>query len=64
VAGARNAGLRTAWLHRPARSDDDAKAEDRAYPDDLAPPDITIASLTELLDILGDRTSTHEGTAR
>ncbi|MCK9486431.1 MAG: HAD-IA family hydrolase [Dehalococcoidia bacterium] len=44
VAGGANAGARTAWIRR----------EEVAFPDHLAPPDVTMAGLTELLDILPD----------
>lgn len=39
VAGARNAGMRTVWLD----------GEGAAYPSDIAPPDVTIHSLEELV---------------
>lgn len=42
VAGAANAGLRTAWIRR----------EESPLPEHIAPPDVTIAQLDELLDIL------------
>ena len=42
VAGAANAGCRTAWIRR----------EESSFPEHIAPPDVTMASLTELLDIL------------
>lgn len=42
VAGAANAGLRSCWIDRG----------DHAWPDDLAPADIRIATLTELADLL------------
>lgn len=42
VAGAANAGLRTAWIRR----------EETAFPEHIAPPDVTLTALTELLDVL------------
>lgn len=42
VAGAANAGLRTAWIRR----------EEAAFPEHLAPPDVTLTALTDLLEIL------------
>ena len=42
VAGAANAGLRTAWVRR----------EESEFPGHLAPPDVSVARLTELLDVL------------
>jgi len=42
VAGAANAGLRTAWIRR----------DEAPLPEHIAPPDVTIAQLTELLDFL------------
>lgn len=42
VAGAANAGLRTAWIRR----------EETAFPEHIAPPDVTLTSLSELLDLL------------
>ncbi|MQC48513.1 MAG: HAD family hydrolase [Chloroflexi bacterium] len=42
VAGAANAGLRTAWIRR----------NDASLPEHIRPPDVTIALLTELLDLL------------
>lgn len=42
VAGGANAGTRTAWIRR----------EEVAFPEHLAPPDVTVTRLTELLDIL------------
>lgn len=43
IVGASNAGLNTAWIRR----------EEAPYPDHVDPPDVTITSLAELLDILG-----------
>jgi 2-haloalkanoic acid dehalogenase type II len=42
VAGAANAGLRTAWIRR----------SEAALPEHIAPPDIRAVSLAELLDVL------------
>ena len=42
VAGATNAGLRTAWIRR----------DEAALPEHIQQPDLTIAQLTELLDVL------------
>lgn len=42
VAGAANAGLRTAWIRR----------EEVAFPEHIAPPDVTLTALTDLLDVL------------
>jgi len=44
VAGAANAGLRTAWIRR----------EETSFPEHLAPPDVTLMQLTDLLEILPD----------
>ena len=44
VAGASDAGLRTAWMNRAAA----------VWPDHLAPPDATITTVTELADLLAD----------
>jgi len=43
IAGARNAGLRAVWLNR----------HERAWPEDIEPPETTITSLGELRDALG-----------
>lgn len=48
VAGARNAGLRTAWVHRT----------DHPYPAHLPRPDVQIATLDELLAILPGASAT------
>lgn len=45
IAGARNAGLRTAWIRR----------EEAPFPAHLSPADVTITSLRELLDIVTPR---------
>jgi 2-haloalkanoic acid dehalogenase type II len=45
VAGARNAGLRTAWIQR----------NDHPYPAHIAPPDVHLTSLAGLLDLLAGR---------
>jgi 2-haloalkanoic acid dehalogenase type II len=45
VAGAANAGLRTAWIRR----------EETAFPEHIAPPDVAMTSLAELLEILPPR---------
>lgn len=42
VAGAANAGLRTAWIRR----------EETAFPDHIAPPDVTLTTLIDLLEVL------------
>jgi 2-haloacid dehalogenase len=42
IAGARNAGMRAVWLNR----------HERAWPEDIEPPETTITSLAELGDIL------------
>ena len=42
VSGAQNAGLRTAWLRR----------DERPYPERLAPPDMVIDELADLLPVL------------
>lgn len=42
VAGGANAGTRTAWIRR----------EEAAFPAHLAPPDVTVTQLTQLLDTL------------
>lgn len=43
IVGARNAGLRTVWLNR----------HDRAWPEDIEPPETVITSLAELTEALG-----------
>jgi 2-haloalkanoic acid dehalogenase type II len=40
VAGARNAGMRAVWINRSGR----------AWPDDIEPPDVTVADLTDLMN--------------
>ncbi len=58
ISGGRNAGLRTVLVQRPgidsgehaAGAEQDGTAP--GYPEGVAPPDITITTLTELLDIL------------
>ena len=44
VAGASDAGLKTAWMNRVAAT----------WPGHLAPPDATITTVTELADLLAD----------
>ncbi len=46
VNGAHHAGLRTAWVRR---------GETDAYPEQVARPDVTVAQLAELVDVLGAR---------
>lgn len=54
IGGAKNAGMTTAWLSRGL-----------PWPDDptVAPPDYTLATLSEVLDILGVVTSTGTASA-
>jgi 2-haloalkanoic acid dehalogenase type II len=69
ISGGHNAGLRTALAQRPgadssehaAQTEDDGTAS--AYPEGIALPDITITSLTELLDLLpGLSSASDDGT--
>ena len=43
VRGARNAGLRTAWVRR----------SERAYSDQLPPPDVALSALSQLVELFG-----------
>jgi putative hydrolase of the HAD superfamily len=44
IYGAKNAGLRTAWINRT----------DEAWPEDFDEPDVVITTITELTKLLAD----------